>query len=364
MKTVLGIIAAAIFCNVCMARGEEFVTRFEIEGMPDSTAILARIHDGANYGEMRFDTIYIFNGQAELHDVSRVDDPVRMYVFTPSGTIMTYVKNGCTERISGKASDIYTASLKYEGAPWSNDMMIFNREVEHLNNRASGIARRYQSLSDDEKKELSELGSRIDSLQNAYYRNYPNSWHTLFQLQFQMMDMPKDSVQRLYDALGAEQKQSRYGVAMARYLSTRTIEVGDSLSSFNIDALDQFGNRINLMEIEEPYILLDFSSCYCGPCIAAAKEIHSIKEKYAGKIAFINYSCDDTEQTWRLALKRDAISWPSIYDGQGSGGPVCLKYRVNSFPTFFLFGPERTLLWRQEGYGHGMLDAYLSGVVK
>lgn len=121
---------------------------------------------------------------------------------------------------------------------------------------------------------------------------------------------------------------------------------------------------MSLTEISEPYILLDFSQCYCGPCVLAAKEIYAIKDDYDGKVAFINISCDDNEKDWQTALNRDNITWPSLYVGNNNDNEIILKYQINSYPTFFLFGPDRTLLDLTEGYGNGMLDVYLKQYVQ
>ena len=39
-----------------------------------------------------------------------------------------------------------------------------------------------------------------------------------------------------------------------------------------------------------------------------------------------------------------------------------IGYKVNSYPTFFLFGPDRTLIERSVGYGPGMLDKWLKSL--
>lgn len=340
-----------------------FTTRIEIAGFPDSTFLLARIHDGAAYADYRFDTVYVVDGKAVVRDVSRMKAPARMYIYTDSGVITTYVQNGHSELLSGSVSDIEKEALRYEGAPWSRDMMIYNKEVGALYKYYVKKVDNFSSMTAEEQVALIGLFARYDSLDKAYLMEYPNAWHSLSKMTNAMMDLPRQDVQKIYDALEAEQRESEYGQVIHKFLSIKTIEEGDSLALFNIIAKDQNDSLVNLIEIKEPYILLDFSQCYCGPCISAAKEIHDIADKYAGKVAFVNYSCDDSERDWRKAVKRDKITWSSLYNGEGSEGTTCMKYKVNSYPTFFLFGPDRTLLLRMGGYGTGMLDAHLKGLL-
>lgn len=361
---IISLIAFLPVCGICMAQDKGFTTRFEISGLPDSTRFEVRIHDGENFSDARFDTIYMVNGKAELRDVSKAKDPVRAYAFSDYGVISIFVQNGHTELVSGDKADIEKETLRYKGAPWSEDFMSYNLEIGILMNELKEKGRNFGSMNDEEKREYSEQSKKIASLEKEFYLSHPNSWHTLAMMEsYHMMEIPKEDLRKLYNQLLPEQRNSSYGQTIKRYLDVRSIEKGDSLKDFNIIAKDQNGNQFNLMELNEPYILLDFSQLYCGPCKAAAKEIHEIKEKYADKVAFVNFSCDDNEEDWQEMVKRDKNTWPSLFNG-GSRGTVCLKYNVNSYPTFFLFGPDRTLIDITNGYGKGMLDMYLSSFVK
>ena len=363
MKVLFCIVAALTAWCTCLADDNGFTTRFEFTGMPDSTRFVVRIHDGDNFRDWRFDTVYMVNGKAELHGISKAKDPVRAFVFTDYGTITLFVQNGHTELISGDKDDIEKETFHLEGAPWSEDLMDYNREIVTFTLDLLEKGRRFQSMTDSERSEYRELCAKADSIEKQFYLNHPNSWETLFLMEsYYMMQLPKEELGKLYDQLLPEQRNSCYGTAIKQYLDVKSIKEGDSLDDFNIIATDQNGNLVNLKELKEPYILLDFSQLYCGPCKAATKEIHEIKEKYADKVAFINLSCDDSEEDWKKSVERDNITWPSLYAG-GSKGDICLKYNVGSYPIFFLFGPDRTLLNTAVGYGKGMLDNYLSNFV-
>lgn len=89
----------------------------------------------------------------------------------------------------------------------------------------------------------------------------------------------------------------------------------------------------------------------------ANRDIPQIAEKYADKVLFINYSCDDSEKDWKESIKRDNITWPSIWNGSGITGQDCLRYCVNSFPHFFIFNPEGDLIREWSGYGPGLFES-------
>lgn len=360
MKRIITFLSISAAFGILYA-GDGFTTTLQLDGFADSTLIVARIQDGGNDGtDFTFDSLYTSGGRAVVSGVSRADEPATMYVFTPSGTITTFVYNGCSETISGDTADIGRRTLGYSGAPWSADMMDYNTRIQVLWDRSNAEGRKYAGMSDEQRKAFLANMHAVDSLERRYFVEHPNAWYTLRQMQFRMMDMERADVQSVYNSLFPEQRASRYGRLMARYLSVKPIEKGDSLAAYDIVARNQYGDTVRLTQFTEPYLLLDFSQLYCGPCVAAAKEIAAIKNKYAGRVAFINYSCDETEDMWLKAVERDKPAWQSLFNGSGPGGDDCLRYNINSYPTFFVFGPDRTLLDRREGYGPGMLDSYIS----
>ena len=70
MKKILSLIAALIYVGTCTASEEGFITRLKITGFPDSTKVIARIHDGLSYDDFRFDTVCFIDSKAVIRDVS------------------------------------------------------------------------------------------------------------------------------------------------------------------------------------------------------------------------------------------------------------------------------------------------------
>lgn len=334
-----------------------FTTAFDISGLPDTISAVARIHDSPKgFDDWRFDTIQIVNGRGVLNNVSRSDYPTIMYVFTPNGTITAYTANNEHELIEGSADDLAGSSLRYSGAPWSDDIMLYNETIASRRDAYNKAMSNFKSLTKEQRDSLAKESARIDSLEQRFFTDNPNSWLTMQKMTFRMMDMPRGDVSAIYSALHPDRRESGYGKLIGRYLAIKPIEPGDALSDYDIEATDRDGCPFRLSDVGEPYIILEFSQLYCGACILATKDIKQLKDKYEGKIAFINYSCDDTKEDWNMAIERDKPTWLSVFDGSGASGTTSLKYNVNSYPTFFIFGPDRTLLHSWSGYGPGLLE--------
>ena len=170
MKRLLCVISILTLCDVCMAQDKGFSTLFEITGIPDSTRFIVRIHDGDNFRDWRYDTIYMVNGKAELQDISKAKDPVRVYVYSDFGIISTFVQNEHTELISGKKADIEKETLRYEGATWSEDIMSYNRELGTLKSELQEKGRDFGSITDEYAydKDVPELDRSVKYYDKFY----------------------------------------------------------------------------------------------------------------------------------------------------------------------------------------------------
>lgn len=361
MKKLLLLILSVLSISVCMGSPKGFTTTFDISGMADTTQFVIRIHDSEKgYRDWRFDTIQVVNGHGVLADVSGLNYPTQAWAFTPYGSISFYISNNVNEKISGTVKDIENVSLTYEGAPWSDDFIIFNREyyapMEHLNQI---VTKSWSNLSEAEKDSVYAGFRNLDLKLQKYFNKYPNSWTTLMKINNKKSKMSREDLQYIFSHMTEDRKESEYGKTLGRYLSLTPITEGAAMADYEIEGPDQNGNRFRLSDMKEPYIVVDFSSCTCGPCIMATKEIAQLKEKYAGRVGFVNYSCDETEEDWRKAVKRDNITWTSVFDGTGPDGNTCLKYNVDGYPAFFIFGPDRTLVKTWSGYGPGCIEGIL-----
>ena len=156
MKKLLLLVFSVLSISVCMGSQKGFTTSFDISGMADTTQFVIRLHDSEKgFGDSRFDTIPVVNGHGVLADVCRVNHPVSAYAFTPYGVISFFVSNNINEKISGTVQDIENVSLTYEGAPWSEDFIIFNREYEVPMERINNMIKRWSTLTMEEKDSIS-----------------------------------------------------------------------------------------------------------------------------------------------------------------------------------------------------------------
>ncbi len=114
-----------------------------------------------------------------------------------------------------------------------------------------------------------------------------------------------------------------------------------------------------LSEFFGKYILLDFWSVGCGPCMESIPEGNETARKHADRLAFVRLSLDGKE-TWTKALKEkksDCIEWNEL---KAWGTGLSAAYQVNGIPHFVLISPEGKVIDIWSGYGLGSLRSRIA----
>ena len=170
----------------------------------------------------------------------------------------------------------------------------------------------------------------------SYYPNYPFT----------------AEVKALYARMSDEQKQSEMGqLITANVFPVKVVQIGDDMADADFYDLD--GKIHHLAEWKGKYLLLDFWSSGCGPCIMALPEMGELQEKYADKLAIVSLS-SDTEKRWRAASAEHKMIWANWSDKKQTGG-LYAKYGVRGIPHYVLISPEGKVVDSWSGYGKGSL---------
>ena len=119
--------------------------------------------------------------------------------------------------------------------------------------------------------------------------------------------------------------------------------------SADFELKDIKGNIHHLSDYKGKYIILDFWSRYCGPCLDAFPLLKEIAEKYKEKVVVISLSVDP-EAVWKKTeVKESADNWLQLSDGLGMSG-IAAHYGVHALPSFIYIPPEITVLKAGQGY--------------
>ena len=161
-----------------------------------------------------------------------------------------------------------------------------------------------------------------------------------------------EDAKALYERMSDADKQSVQGKMIAANLFPLvTVKIGDDMADAELYDLE--GKVHHLAELKGKYILLDFWSSGCGPCVMAIPEMGELQQKYADKLAVVSLS-SDTEKRWREASAKHQMTWMNWSDKQQTGG-LYAKYGVRGIPHYVLISPEGKIEDSWSGYGEGLL---------
>jgi thiol-disulfide isomerase/thioredoxin len=171
----------------------------------------------------------------------------------------------------------------------------------------------------------------------------------------------KEETIALYNSLTEEQKQTQLAQETYTMLfPPQHVEAGKEMA--DADLFDLQGNKHHLAELKGKYILIDFWSSGCGPCIMAIPEMGELASTYKDKLNIVSISTDN-KKTWERASKEHSMTWNNWNDLKGNAG-LYARYDQGGIPNYTLISPEGIVLEQWMGYGEGSLKKKIGEYLK
>lgn len=162
----------------------------------------------------------------------------------------------------------------------------------------------------------------------------------------------REAVLRLYERLSNEQKTSRAGMETLNYLNpVKTVSSGSPVPSY--EYFDKNGKSVRVSDFAGKWVLVDFWSSSCGPCIKSVPELGAVSNEFKEKLAVVSISLD-SENPWKEASREHGIFWNDWNDPKGTSGSV-RAFGTNGIPTFVIVSPEGIIVDIITGYSEGLL---------
>lgn len=199
-----------------------------------------------------------------------------------------------------------------------------------------------------QRVKMDEVGLiRLEEMANMcrYYNSYPH----------------REAVEALYNSLNAEWLGHPIAQRIHGLLyPVKVVAKGEPMVDGEL--YDLAGNRHTLGELRGEYILLDFWSAGCGPCMMALPEMAEMAEKYRGRLQVVSITTDG-DAMWRKTSAEHPISWHNWSDGKERTG-IYAHYDQQGIPNYTLISPEGIILDRWMGYGSGSLRMKMAEHIK
>lgn len=377
-------------CLLLGALGAQAQEKFEVEGqlkhIPDGTVFSLMKREG-NVGSMAAtDTLRNGTFRFELttagNGLERYDLMAHDKTSFPPMSLSLWVNPGSRLLVQGENPYIYSWKVESDvkeqqfqqqlmqasRKEWEEFQRLSMQEFELMRSAAQGGNKEQARAKVDSLQQLTDkLSDQITQHNIALMKQSPVNavWmDELYRMGMSVKfskDCPyKEDVQQLYNRLDAAQKETFEGKSVYLALNPPTV-VKAGEEAVDADMYDLEGKVHHLAEFRGKYVLLDFWSRGCGPCMMSQPELKEISEMYKDSLEVVSLSIEN-RKGWEEASKAHAMTWNNWNDLEETNG-LYARYGVRGIPHFVLISPEGKVVDSWSGYGKGLLKLKVKGML-
>lgn len=190
---------------------------------------------------------------------------------------------------------------------------------------------------------ISAYKPAFDSLlhvQDDIAMRYPNRDISAYLLSLRLRSLPKEEIDREFNALSRSVRKGKYGKKVQELVKIKTQrEIGQD--AFHFTAYTKDKKAVKLSDYKGQYVLLDFWSSYCAPCLRMAPKVKELYTAYHEKgLEIISVSLDTQRDAWVNAMEKHALSGVQVSSLKGQYDPVAAYYGIEQMPAMILIDRE------------------------
>lgn len=351
--TIISLILILTFISAFTEKEKKFTIFGQVSGFPNGTKFYLRnlstdaVFDSATVKN----NIFKFEGHLS-------NTPEQIWLCTTINKKFIYtnlILGNDNINIKGDIKD-FPWNVKITGSKTQDEFNYSQNITKKYNIKRDSLVKVFMELSQEKKQkigkeiwlEIGKIDKTTDSLRIDYIKSHNNTFTSIVELGYLRNNLPKDTIQKIFDKYTPEIKKSKYARVVEVFLKEKISTIGDKYHDF--EALNQKDKKIKFSEIKGKYTLLDFTSAFCGPCIQAAKELVEINKNYSDSLTIISFSGDPKKDVWLKSLDRDKVTWTSLWDGKGQFSETSIKYGIQGVPSFVLINTNGIIIDKWTGY--------------
>lgn len=260
-----------------------------------------------------------------------------------------YVQEGRTSTLTGSgiSTSMWTIKSGHPHQTFSNKMYEsvkdLYKQIDELNLAAS------QATSNEERSKIGdqtdELYDKIAERQFALMETLPMDEYWLEELgnysgsiNYEGKDFKfYDKVEALYNKMPEDLKNTATGKKLHHAFYGKAPAVGDHINDG--DLYDANGKVHHLADYKGKWLLLDFSSYYCGPCRMFDASVKYFYERGIGKDFEIVTMTNDTEGQFAQMVQEEKPLHP-LYNDRADGDGLFVLNKISATPTFYVVNPD------------------------
>lgn len=368
----------------------EYLIHGRLENVSDGTVIRLEKKESNMYFLVAEDTLK--NGEFFFRDTVSALKPLLVASSDkgfPGAMLDVWVAPGEYIRITGKDKLIKTwqaesdlpeqqEESKYRAAVMPEQKKMMEYEAEEY-----GLLRLMFNEHNGDEAFIKKNFPRVDSIRELaeplrlvvwkkeldYMKTAPVTDIWMEKLRFYASNLPRPSVmpyraevEELFARIPEAEKQTALGQEIAAYVyPDSTVGVGDKM--VDGDLYDTEGRQHRLSEFEGRYLLLDFWSQGCGPCLQSLPELAVVADAYRDKLAIVSIS-ESPEASWKKFVREKKLGgnqWNELRNGRTG---LSARYQVKGIPHYVLIAPDGIIREVWSGYGEGVIIGKMKEFIK
>ncbi|MDB5284053.1 MAG: Peroxiredoxin, partial [Bacteroidota bacterium] len=199
---------------------------------------------------------------------------------------------------------------------------------------------------DSVKRRLDSVAVVKKTTLSTYIQSNLHSYAGIILLYYSKIDktFTVEEANGLLKQFDLELQNSKYGRLVQQLnKSYNQTKIGQIAPDF--EQANQHGKPVKLSAFKGKYVLLEFSSSWCGPCRVMNPQLVKLYNKFKNKdFEIISVSTDVNRQTWLKTIKDDGLTWPQLSDLKGQQNEVATLYNINGIPHNFLIDKQGKII--------------------
>ena len=340
MKKIFTILCAATMSLACSAQNK---ATLKIIDSPSDTVYVGIVDKDLRRIGQR-DTMLLKNSDTFTYN----GDKAALAIVTPKGsgrqTLFLVPGEKCVlsikDGVKDGSSSFYTEKAAVAKAE-TDAINAVNTQFETRSKAGESI----DSLRKELMPKYQEAAKAREAAMLAYIKSHPSS-NVSLALAYEIEEQ-----EEAINCLTADVKngvlsdvaaaiQARVDNENARKEAAKLVADGCQAPDFTLK--DNNGKMLALSSLKGKYLVLDFWGSWCGWCIKGFPEMKKYYEKYKDRLEILGIDCNDKEDKWLEAVKKNELPWKHVFNPKDSD--LTTKYAVQGFPTKIILDPNGKIL--------------------
>jgi thiol-disulfide isomerase/thioredoxin len=352
---------------------EKFILEATVKGFEDSVKIIVNVfRKDMSIDRDNETTAYILNGKFVLS--GDFEQPTKLSIrFHPKDPenikdfeyLFLWVENK-RMYLEGEKGKMYAAQVS--GSKIQDQYAEYVSKIAPFiieNKQITDSSRTVKDLPAIKKNEFRTRSYHCfqekNKIENEFIFTHPKYYFTsaeiVCDLTYSLNILDRKRINQFFDQLPDNYKTNVYGMQIKDFINKTgmaynrsviekkavlKIRKGKTVPDFKLKTATS--EDFSLYSIRDKYIVLDFWSSGCGPCIKGFPKMKEYYNKYKRQIEFIGIGCYEKIDTWKNSIQSNQLDWLQVINEKGLESDVYLKYGIKGLPTKIILDKEKKII--------------------